>query len=572
MRNMKSNNLITFTAAMLAVALPGLSGQEAPPSGAVPDAMEERPASPAEEESGPRLKDIDRLFDTPESATDSSAEDDQDGSAALEDSFATPSNGEMVLDASDLISVDYPNEEIRTVLRNVADLYMLNLVVPETLVGTTSIKLRDVTWRQIYSVVLEPVGYTFIEDGPIIKVVSQDTLNIEPPITEIFMINYADASSIAATVESLVSAAAGGAVQVDSRSNALIVSERGSKMDSIRTVIERLDKPTQQVFIETRFIEVTDSDIKNIGMNWSSLRNFGVSAGPFETKYTRGSNGTRGKTFGDSTNAGEVTIDNQAEVNAIGTNRGIFRDNLSGQTIMDSTAIGQQNIVSYAVDSLRNISNGKNSTAVFNADQFGFVLSALKEQGGSRLVSNPTVVTLNNEEAMISVGEQFPIPSYQYNEETGGFEVSGFEFKDIGIILRVTPSVNHAGLITLKVVPEVSSRTGERSFGGAGNASIPIISTRRTETKIALKDGFTMGIGGLMESSGSDNSNHVPVLGKVPGLGRLFKHESKTETKRNLLIFITAKTLPSEAADFEDVFSEEMMEAAGVDAVALKNR
>ncbi|MBK1879949.1 type II secretion system protein GspD [Pelagicoccus mobilis] len=578
---MKPKNMITFAAALIAVALPALSGQEAPPAGVVPDAMKKQEAASTEEQSGPRLTDIDRLFDEPQAENSESEEDGQNGMADLNDSFAAPSNQEMTLDASDLISVDYPNEEIRTVLRNVADLYTLNLVVPDTLVGTTSIKLRDVTWRQIYSVVLDPVGYTYIEEGSIIKVVSRDALNIEPPVTEIFMVNYAEAEAIAATVKNLVDSTAGGAVQVDVRSNALIVSERASKMESIRSVIERLDKPTQQVFIETRFIEVSDTDVKNIGVNWSTLRNYEVSVGNISKTY--------GKTFdrdriesggfekGASTNVAETSFSGGAgEIEGNGVSRGQLIDNLTGQKVLDLTSIGDSTLITDAVNNLYSLVDNKGltrtSSAVFSADEFGFVLSALKEQGGSRLVSNPTVVTLNNQEAMISVGEQFPIPSYQYNEETGGFEVSGFEFKDIGIILKVTPSVNHTGLISLKVVPEVSSRTGERSFGGAGNATIPIISTRRTETQIALKDGFTMGIGGLMESAGSENNNQVPVLGKMPGLGRLFKHESKTETKRNLLIFITARILPSEEADFEDVFSEEMMKAAGVDAVALKNR
>src|SRR5690349_2613400 len=85
----------------------------------------------------------------------------------------------------DTLSVDFPDEEIRNVLRNVADLFELNLVIPDTLQGKTSIKLRDVTWRQIFQVVLNPVGYTYIEDGNIIKVVTTESLNMEPLSTEV---------------------------------------------------------------------------------------------------------------------------------------------------------------------------------------------------------------------------------------------------------------------------------------------------------------------------------------------------------------------------------------------------
>jgi len=559
-----------------------LSAQESVPAGEVRDSMTEpsEVAPSSIPESSPRVSDIDRLFDSPGEveAADEAAENR--ASAPQIEGLASSLSEEMVLESSELTTVNYPNEEIRTVLRNVADLYSLNIVIPETLVGATSIKLRDVSWKQIFNVVLDPVGYTYVEEGSIIKVVSRDSLNFEPPTTEIFMINYAEASEISATVSNLVSAEAGGAVQVDKRSNALIVSERASKMESIREVIARLDQPTQQIFIETRFIEVVNSDVKNIGVNWSSLRNYSVGVGNINRSW--GDSRTRDRTTTDgfdkqqSTNVEDVSISNQADVDGLGVTRGRFIDNLNNQTIMDSTAIGENTLISDAVSNLYSLvnTNGltRTSSAVFTADQFGFVISALKEQGGSRLVSNPTVVTLNNQEAMISVGEQFPIPSYQYNEETGGFEVSGFDFRDIGIILKVTPSVNHSGLISMKVEPEVSSRTGAVTFGGASGAAIPIIATRRTVTQIALKDGFTMGIGGLMESSGAKDKQQVPVLGKVPGLGRLFRHESKNDQKRNLLIFITARILPSEAADFEDVFSEEMMDAAGVDPVELKNR
>ena len=181
------------------------------------------------------------------------------------------------------------------------------------------------------------------------------------------------------------------------------------------------------------------------------------------------------------------------------------------------------------------------------------------------MVSHPTVVTLNNQEAEISIGEQFPIPNYQYNEERGSFEVAGFDYKDIGVILKVKPSVNNEGLITLKVNPEVSSRTGEREFGGASGASIPIISTRRTETIISLKDGYTMGLGGLLQASSIEEERKVPLLQKIPGLGAVFRNKEKDGQKMNLLIFITAKILSSGDSDFEDVFSQAQMEDVGLD-------
>jgi len=133
----------------------------------------------------------------------------------------------LIAKGKDTLSVDFPDEEIRNVLRNVADLFELNLVIPEALQGKTSIKLRDVTWRQIFQVVLQPVGYTFVEDGNIIKVVTQESLNLEPLTTEVFILNYAKAAEIKPSLDSLVDAKVGGKIVVDARSNALVVTERG---------------------------------------------------------------------------------------------------------------------------------------------------------------------------------------------------------------------------------------------------------------------------------------------------------------------------------------------------------
>ena len=140
------------------------------------------------------------------------------------------------------------------------------------------------------------------------------------------------------------------------------------------------------------------------------------------------------------------------------------------------------------------------------------------------------------------------------------------------MILKVKPSVNNEGLITLRVTPEVSSRTGEREFGGASGASIPIISTRRTTTQVSLKDGYTMGLSGLLQANDLDVENKVPVLSRIPGIGGVFRQKEKDHQKLSLLIFITAKFLSVEDSDFQDVFSSSQMEDVGIDPDAVMNQ
>lgn len=491
---------------------------------------------------------------------------------------------------SDTLSVDFPDEEIRNILRNVADLFELNLVIPDTLQGNTSIKLRDVTWRQIFEVVLRPVGYTFVEEGNIIKIVSQESLLQEPVSTDVFIINYARAQDILGSVEPLVDAAVGGRIVVNARSNALIITERPSRLSKIRPIIEVLDTATDQVMIESKFIEVTNSDVTNIGVNWASLSGYELGVGNLQRTYdSLGGSETNNATTTDNINAsgriGERISANEniagrtnttdtsltSSVTSVGgvatatsestLSSGINNSIADTQTVSDT--VTNSNELSNTLTQLNNLvglgATSRADTAVFSASEFSLILSALSSQNDTKLVSNPTVVTLNNTEAQINVGSEFPIPNYTYNAERGTFEVSGFEYRPIGIILKVTPQVNAQGFIRLSVEPEVSSQTGFTSFGGAGGAQIPIIATRKAITQVSLRDGFTMGIGGLVESNAQDVGTRVPLLGSIPGLGRLFRSDSTSEVQRNLLIFITARTVSADGAPTEEIFDPRMI-------------
>ncbi|HEY0946567.1 MAG TPA: secretin N-terminal domain-containing protein [Opitutaceae bacterium] len=477
--------------------------------------------------------------------------------------------------SKDTLSVDFPDEEIRNILRNVADLFELNLVIPETLQGKTSIKLRDVTWRQIFQVVLSPVGYTFIEEGNIIKVVSQETLLQEPVTTEVFILNYAKTTDIKPTVEGLVETAAGGKLLIDVRSNALVITERPSRLTRIRAIVEQLDKATEQVVIESKFIEVTGSDVKNIGVNWASLSGYKVGVGEISNTWERSREQSfeqGGGTSSDSTSTSSSGTSSSSGSNAsssvTSTGGTVTSTSTTGNTASLGSTGSNGTDVSSVVSSINNLVNSgatsRVATAVFSADDFGVVLSALQTLSSTRIVSNPTVVTLNNTPSEINVGEEYPIPNYTYNQERGTFEVSGFTYRPIGILLKVTPQVNAQGFIKLTIEPEVSQRNGQTNFGGAGGAEIPIIATRKAKTQVSLKDGYTMGIGGLIRKQDINGSTKVPILGDIPLLGRAFKSKTKNEDTTNLLIFITAKTVNAEGASLGEVFDPRVTRGLGL--------
>jgi type IV pilus assembly protein PilQ len=436
---------------------------------------------------------------------------------------------------AETISVDFPEEDVRDIIRSVAELYELNVVIPETLAGSVSIKLRDVTWQQVFNVVLEPLNYTYIVDGNIIKIKSQDELAVEPVDTRVFIVDFANAGEIRGSVEPLIDSAAGGRIQVDTRSNALVITERPSRMNDIQEIIETLDRPTEQVMIESKFVEIIDEDISSIGVDWQSLLGYRVQAGPMERVYERINTTERLPT--------EATEDTK------------ITDSNGFDFVRGSQALGQTNWIDTV---------SREDTAVFSSEAFQVVLSALERNTGVELVSNPTIVTMNNKRAQINIGEEYPIPQYTYNDERGTFEVSNFEYKPIGVNLNVVPQINSAGFINLDIQPEISSRTGEVLFGGASGASIPIITVRKTNSSVTIKSGYTLAIGGLIQEDATRGSTKVPILGDIPGLGRLFSSKNHNIDKRNLIIFITAKILSASGATYQDVFSEKTLYEMGI--------
>lgn len=314
-----------------------------------------------------------------------------EGGGTLDFEEELPGSGvESLGEEEESISVDFPNEEIRTIIRNVADLYDLNSVVPQSLVGRASIKLRNVTWRQVLDVVLEPIGYAYVEDGNILKIKSLEELKREPVNTQIFSIDYASAAELKDAIMPLIATDVGGKIQVDRRTNSLVVTERPSKMGEIRQIIERLDRQTEQVLISTNFIEIRDQDAQKLGIDWTSMGDYALSLSDMSMTW----------------------------------------DFLSARNEPDE--------------------NSFTGTGVFSPSDFQVILRALNTLEDVKLVSKPNVVTLNNHEAKIAVSQRYPLPEFEFNELTGSFEISGFEYIDIGVILTVTPQVNTAGFINLR--------------------------------------------------------------------------------------------------------------------------
>jgi len=192
------------------------------------------------------------------------------------------------------------------------------------------------------------------------------------------------------------------------------------------------------------------------------------------------------------------------------------------------------------------LGTGQAFGAVLKAGQLAVVMSALDTVAGTRVVSRPTLLASEDKESTVAIGQQYPLPQYTFSQEQSVLQVSGFQFKDIGVLLKVIP--RFAGeRVVLVLEPEVSSVASTTTFAGAGSATLPVIATRRVKTEVELADGDTMAISGLLSLDQNDSASQVSGLGKVPVLGGLFRSKGKKKDRAELVVFVTVRFVRSAA-------------------------
>ncbi len=476
------------------------------------------------------------------------------------------------------VTIDFVDADIKDVLRAFSFKTGVNVVAGDEITGSVTIRLVNVPWEQALRLILEAKSYAYVQEGNVVKVMTQEAMQNEPIETEVIRLKYAKAGDIAQTVQQVLKDRERGAVQFDDRSNALIISDVRSNMSKISEIITILDTQTPQVSIEAKIIETGDEAMKDLGINWTSLSAYTIQAGGLQRVYKEertdaklgsegvidlgvsGNSESRFRSDNDlnssaySSTAGfdglNNTYSSSRSRSTSGTDSLSYNSSRSSASTSARGAIKGTGLTELAYDAekgelkMQSVIDSlitDTRTAVLSASDFAIVLSALQQDNDAKLISNPTVVVSDNQDAEITIGEQYPIPQYRFNEDTATLEVSGFEFIDIGVILRVTPHINPDGYVTLDVQPEVSTRGESVPFGGSVGTEIPIIKSRRTRTRVILKDGYTLTIGGLISEDELNQYTKVPLVGDIPVVGQLFKHKSLKKITRNITIFLTTR-------------------------------
>jgi type IV pilus assembly protein PilQ len=399
------------------------------------------------------------------------------------------------------VVIDYNDADIQSVLRTLATKAGVNLIMADEVVGKVTVHLEAVGYEDAMKLIVESKGYAYVKDRNVARIKSKDALESEPLEVRIQTMNYAKAADIATTLGPMLTKR--GRIQVDARSNTLIISDTPSNLVKIMPLFDKLDSETPQVMIEAKFVETTKNPKKDLGINWS-----------------------------------DTLLDHQVVAGGSATDKGDPNKPPTVVVAPDGRPVSGFQWTKPAGGSM--LTPWNSGVALLDAGKAGMVFSYLSRDTDTELLANPRVVTTDNGKAKVAIAEQYPIPQYQFSESTGAFQISGFEYKDIGIVLTVTPRINKNDYVTMDVYPEASSRAGVATLSsGSSSTQIPIIDTRSAQTTVLIKSGNTLAIGGLMRQDSTDFYTKVPVMGDLPAIGAMFRSKSLSKTRRNLLIFLT---------------------------------
>jgi type IV pilus assembly protein PilQ len=417
----------------------------------------------------------------------------------------------LVRTGSGSFSLDVEGADLRTVLRAISEFSGRNIIVGQSVKATVRITLRNVAWQDALKAVLRANGLDYVEDGAVIRVDEAGKLNSEkveretanartlelvPLETRIVKLNYANATEMAGPLQPAMSKR--GSVQVEKRTNSLIVTDLASNLDAVVKMATELDSATPQIEITAKLVDVDAGMTNSIGIEW----NVGPASGQ--------------------------------------TGEGEFFSS-TGPTPADYVHPGGDHHNALGIEHNTGIANAANKLTYGVSKNWGFVeaqLQTLAENHKANIISNPRITTVDNREAKIVVGQKIPL----IVQDVAGNPVS--QLQTIGIQLRVTPHLTADKKIIMDLHPEVSDlASGSTVQGGI------IINTSEADTRVMVEDGQTAVIGGLIRTNTNTQHSGIPGLKDIPLLSFLFSSTTNVKSNRELIIFVTPRIVTTLAAN-----------------------
>ena len=450
----------------------------------------------------------------------------------------SPAKAKSQIYTGNKISLDFQDIEVRRVLQLLADFTGINMVAADTVQGNITLRLKDVPWDQALDIVLKTKNLDKRRNGNVIwiapvselikaeeeeaKAIAQ-SVKLAPLQTEYIRLSYAKAADIAklitqgknssnnnnssgmanndTLVDGLLSPR--GTLSTDPRTNTVIINDTSQKIDQIRKMVDLLDVSVKQVMIEARIVSASTDFSKEMGVKWGVL--------------SQGVTNNRNLLVGGS----DTTLWNLREPE---------KDSELGGYKYTIERPDNLNVDLGAVTpGASRIAFGLISLSDFMLD---LELSAVQADGYGEVISTPKVMTADKQSAKIEAGTQIP---YASSSGAGATAVPKTEFINATLSLDVTPSITPEGKVMMKL------NITKDSPGPATPTGQLTINKNAIDTNVLVDNGETVVLGGIFEETSNNSQTKVPFLGDIPYLGKLFRRDSKTENKRELLIFVTPR-------------------------------
>lgn len=420
---------------------------------------------------------------------------------------------------------EFQGDEIGLVLRSLARQAGMNISVSDKVIGTVNMRLDNMSPREAIEVIVTSRGLFMDEQKNVYFIKTAEERQREPAESNSYTFSYAQAKDIQPLLDKQLASAIPS--QFDPRTNTIFYRETRTNMEKILLFLSTVDRPTQQVMIEARLVEVTANPQQSYGINWAGV--VGGSATPQTIRYG-------GSAPNPQTPSEKLFTPNNRSLNNTIPNGPLN----SVQADQTSRTFQPYDFLMGAPGTSNFLSTLAGQFAILSVPQMSATLRFLNEDRDAEFLANPRVVTSNNQKAEIKITRAQPVPQLNFNEQTAQAVFSGFQDKEFGNTLVVTPVINKDNFISMNVKPEISNKVGDASFTFSGSTVVsPIIDKRTLESNVLIKSGDTLAIGGLLQDETTKGRTKVPVLGDLPGIGYLFQERLNGRTKRNLLVFVT---------------------------------
>lgn len=450
-------------------------------------------------------------------------------------------SGEAKIDLLQLKDMD-----IIDVLNLISQKSDLNIIAGKDVSGKVSIYLKDVKLKDALRIILDSNKLAYnIEDG-IIRVMPAHEFEARYGYrfggkiqTRVLHLVYANARDVVSVLEQIKSTS--GKIISDAQSNTLVLMDSPETLAIMEQLIEEIDVP-----VETKFFALTYATAKDMADKISEVLTENIG----QLKYDDRSN----KIVITDTSMKVKKIAKIIQAFDVKEKQVLIEAKILQVRLSDQHKFGvdwQALVPEYhSMDLLSDFDilsssdkRGRMNLGTISDDNYTVLLEALETIGDSNILSSPSIIALNNQEAKILVGSTEPYVTTTTTTPSSGPTTTSesVNFIDVGVKLYVTPTVHRDNFITLKIKPEVSSVTS--TITTSNNNTIPVVDTSEAETTVMVKDGVTIVIGGLIKEEKIESRNKVPLLGDIPVLGYAFQNRDTLVRKTEIIIFLTPRII-----------------------------